>query len=128
VELAIVLPVLVTLVLAAVDFGRFAASYIAVINAARAGAGYAIMNGSTANTAAWQNAILATAQNEIAGQIGNAGAANLTVSPLPTATQDGRVAVTVNYPFTTLVNWQWTGLGIPSTITLFSTIEMRMIQ
>jgi Flp pilus assembly protein TadG len=36
VEFALILPLLVTLVLACVDFGQFAYNYIAVTNAARA--------------------------------------------------------------------------------------------
>src|SRR2546423_13511130 len=40
VELAVLLPVLTTIVLGCVDFGRFAYNYIAVTNAARAGAAY----------------------------------------------------------------------------------------
>ena len=38
VELALILPLLVLIVLGAVDFGRFANTYIAVTNACRAGA------------------------------------------------------------------------------------------
>jgi Flp pilus assembly protein TadG len=37
-ELAMILPLMLILVLGCVDFGRFAYSYIAVTNAARAGA------------------------------------------------------------------------------------------
>ena len=44
VELAIILPIFATLVLATVDFGRFAYNYIAVTNAARAGAAWVMMN------------------------------------------------------------------------------------
>jgi Flp pilus assembly protein TadG len=36
-ELAIILPLFITIVLSCVDFGRFAYTYIAVSNAARAG-------------------------------------------------------------------------------------------
>ena len=50
VELAMILPVLMTIVLGCVDFGRFAYNYIAVTNAARAGASYAIMNNYSPTT------------------------------------------------------------------------------
>ena len=136
VEFAILVPVLVTLVLGAIDFGRFAYNYIAVTNAARAGAAYAIMNPYNTNsptaTSAWQNAILQTARNELANQVGGTNAANLTINPLPAAIQDAnglnRVQVTAHYPFTTIINWQWTGLGIPNTMSLSSMVEMRMIR
>ena len=44
VEFALVLPVMVTLLLGTVDFGRFAYTQIAVTNAARAGAAFGSMN------------------------------------------------------------------------------------
>src|SRR5438034_6510408 len=50
VELAILLPVLVLIVLGCIDFGRFAYNYIAVTNAARAGAAYGMMNNYTSST------------------------------------------------------------------------------
>jgi len=135
-ELAIILPVLVTMVLGAVDFGRFAYNYIAVTNAARAGAAFAIMNPydtrSAAATSAWQAAILTSARTELSSQVGSGNATNLTISPAPTLSRDAnglnRVKITAQYPFTTIVNWQWSGLGIPQTLTLSSTIEMRMIR
>jgi Flp pilus assembly protein TadG len=137
-ELAIVLPLLATLVLGSVDFGRFAYYQIAVTNAARAGAGYAIMNpynvGSPSAGSTWQTNILSTAQAELSGQIGSANAAHLAISPAPAVTADANgdglnyVTVTATYPFTTIVNWQWTGLNIPHTLTLSSTIQMRMIR
>ena len=48
--------------------------------------------------------------------------ANLTV-PDPDVTQDPttglrRVQVTASYPFTTIVNWNWPGLRIPSSFTM----------
>src|SRR5262245_891306 len=80
-ELAIILPLLVTVVLAAVDFGRFASAYIALTNAARAGAAYGMMNNYTASTlAGWQAGITQAARDEISPQVGADNAANLTVA------------------------------------------------
>lgn len=65
-ELAIILPLLVLVTLLCVDFGRFLYTDIAVANAVRAGAAYAIMHPEdTAPTRAtfW-------ARQEMAGQIG----------------------------------------------------------
>src|SRR6266849_1197925 len=51
VEFAIILPVVMVLVLGCIDFGRFPHSYIAVTNAARAGAGFGSVNPYTTATA-----------------------------------------------------------------------------
>src|SRR5262245_36883730 len=102
--MAIILPLLVTIVLGCVDFGRFAYSYIALTNAARAGAAYAMMNNyssSTYNT--WVANITTAAKNEMTGQTGY-NSNNLTVStPTVTVESNGlrRVQLTVSYPFQT---------------------------
>ena len=44
VEFALILPLLVTIIFACIDLGRFAHTYIAVTNAARAGAGFGSSN------------------------------------------------------------------------------------
>jgi Flp pilus assembly protein TadG len=129
-EFALILPLLVTLVLAATDFGRFASAHIAVTNAARAGAAYGMVNNYTTSTlAAWQAGIVQAARDEISPQVGAVNAANLTVT-ITTSTDNGlqRVQVTASYPFTTVVNWQWTGLGLPSSLTLQQKVEMRLIR
>jgi Flp pilus assembly protein TadG len=128
-ELALLGPLLVTLVLAAVDVGRFAYFYIAVINAARAGASYAIMNNYSASTYGnWTAGITQAARDEISQQVGLANATNLTVTPLVTTDANGlkRVKVTASYPFSAVVNWQW--FGLPQSLTLTNNAEMRLIR
>src|SRR4051812_6299853 len=67
VEFAVVLPLLVTLVLGCVDFGRFASTHIAVTNAARAGAGYGCVNPWTSVTYGnWQAKVRQAAADEMA--------------------------------------------------------------
>src|SRR5262245_51604636 len=59
-ELAVILPLFITIVLGCVDFGRFAYTYIAVSNAARAAAAWEMMNppGSmTSPSTGWQNQV-----------------------------------------------------------------------
>src|SRR5690349_12217044 len=81
-ELALLLPLLATLVLAGVDLGRFAALYIALGNAARAGAQYGAMNNYTSSTqSTWQSNIQTAACNEIQGQYSGFGSSNVTVTP-----------------------------------------------
>ncbi len=130
-ELAVILPVLVTILLGCVDFGRFAYNYIAVTNAARAGAAYAMMNNYTTSTySTWVSNITAAAQAEMTGQAGY-NSANMTVAaPVVTVEASGlrRVQVTVSYPFQTVVNWSWVGLGIPSSLTLQGSTVVRLIR
>jgi Flp pilus assembly protein TadG len=131
-EFAIILPLLVTVVLACVDFGRFASAYILVTNAARAGAQYGVMNNFTSSTlTAWQNGV----RNAALAEVGSGSSSNLTVLT-PTTTTDTsasenglkRVQVTVQYNFRTVVPWNWSGLGLPSQVTLQQKVEMRMIR
>jgi len=131
-EFALIGPLLVTMVLATVDFGRFAYNYIAVTNAARAGASYAIMNNYTSTPlSTWKTNVTNAAKAEMTQQVGATNIGNLTVT-VPTPTQDAnglrRVQVTATYPFTTLINWQWTGLGLPHTLNMSRTVEMRLIR
>ena len=107
-ELSLILPGLLTLALLAVDYGRVATCYVAVTNAARAGAGYGSSNAYTSATqAAWQAATIQAATDEFATNPWY-NAANLTVST-PVVTQEGngywRVSVTATYSFQTLINW-----------------------
>src|SRR5262249_47484260 len=132
VELAILLPVLVTIVLGCVDLGRFAYNYIAVTNAARAGAGYAMMNNYTPSTLSnWTSGVQQAAKDEVTQQVGSSNVGNVTVTVTPTYPDTQglrRATVQVSYPFTTLVNWNWVGLGIPSSLTLRGQAEVRLIR
>jgi Flp pilus assembly protein TadG len=125
------LPLLVMIVLGCVDFGRFAYNHIALTNAARAGAGYAMMNNYSSSTqGTWVANITAAATAEMTGQTGY-NASSMTVSaPVDTVESTGlhRVQVTVSYPFQTLVNWNWVGFAIPNSITMQRTIVVRMIR
>jgi Flp pilus assembly protein TadG len=130
-EFALITPLLVTMVLGAVDFGRFAYNYIAVTNAARAGASYGMMNNYTASTqSAWTAGITQAAKDEMTQQVGsgNIGSLSVTVTTSQDANGLRRVQVTASYPFTTIVNWQWTGMGLPHTMSLSRKVEMRLIR
>jgi Flp pilus assembly protein TadG len=130
-ELAIILPLLVTIVLGCVDFGRFAYNYIALTNAARAAAEYAMMNNyspSTYNT--WVSNATTAAQQEMTGQIGYSSSSLTVSSPTVTTESSGlkRAQFTVSYPFQTVVNWSYLGLAIPNTTTMQRTIVIRLIR
>jgi Flp pilus assembly protein TadG len=131
-ELALLLPVLVLVVLGCVDFGRFAYNYIAVTNAARAGASYGAMNNYTASTySTWSAGITQTARDEMSQQVGSGNIGNLKVTvapPIIDANGLRRVRVTASYPFTTVVTWNLGGWGLPSPLTLQQQAEMRLIR
>ena len=126
VEFAIVLPLILTLTFAAVDFGRVMHAYLVVSNAARCGAEYGSMHGFTAySQASWQTQVLAAAATEMQNVPGYS-AANSQTTCTTTTDSDGlfQVTVTASYPFTTVVNWP----GIPSAVQLNHQVVMRQIR
>jgi hypothetical protein len=117
--------------LGCVDFGRFAYNYIAVTNAARAAAQYAMMNNyssSTYNT--WVSNLTTAAQQEMTGQNWYSSSGMTVSNPTVTVESTGlrRVQLTISHPFNTAVNWGWLGLGIPSSVTMQRTIVVRLIR
>ena len=127
IEFAIVLPLLVTIVLACVDFGRFAYTEINVTNAARVGAEFGSLHPYTTNTLPlWRADIRQLVENELKN-IRNYNTNLLTLpNPVVTTDSDGqrRVKVSVTYPFSTLVSWPF----VPSNVTIQRTTEMRIIR
>jgi Flp pilus assembly protein TadG len=125
-ELALVLPLLTIIVLGCVDFGRFAYTYIAVTNAARAGAAFGCMNTYTSTTLGlWQAGVRQAAVDEMTGQTGfTPGQLAVTIATTAEANDLWRVQVTAAYPFATLVTWP----GLPSTVTLRRTVVLRAIR
>ncbi|HEY2249896.1 MAG TPA: TadE family protein [Planctomycetaceae bacterium] len=125
VEFAIVLPVLVTILLGATDFGRFSYSAIAVANAARAGAAFGSMNSSSSSYSTWQAGI----ENAVTDELSNSSAfdaASVTVDVTTVTEGTGltRVSVQVTYPFTTIVSWSY----LPSSFNLQHTCVMRCLR
>jgi len=133
-ELAIILPLFVTILLGCVDFGRFAYTYIAVSNAARAGAAWAMLNqpaSYTSPAAAWQTSIQTAVSNEMSLQPGFQSGSLTVGTVTPVLNADGttyRFTVTVTYPFTTIVNWTVSGYGIPNSFNLTQQVTMRFIR
>lgn len=128
VEFAIILPLLTTIVLGCVDFGRFAHAYIAVANAARAGAGYASFRHVTAATrAGWE----VRTREAVAAEIGTALDTDTTLAKdiisVTVSIEDvdfERVHVEVSYPFTTLVPWPL----LPNNVNLTKEVGMRFVR
>jgi Flp pilus assembly protein TadG len=122
-ELAIILPVLILIILGCVDFGRFVYSYIAVTNAARAGAGFGSNNIYTVGTyTTWQNQVKQAVTNEM-GSISGYSSSNVTVTGVPNtgSTNPWRVEVTVPCTFQTVISWP----GIPTSMTVQQKVVMR---
>ena len=126
VEFAFVLPVLVTILIGATDFGRCYYSAIAVTNAARSGAAYASMNSSTASS---QSALLAGVTSAVTDELSQSSAIDtskvtVTISTTTEASGLTRTSVQVTYPFTTIVNWSY----IPSSFNLTQAVVLRGIR
>jgi Flp pilus assembly protein TadG len=124
-ELAVLLPVLGLIFFGCIDFGRFAYSYIALTNAARAGAGLGCVNPVTTSTYRnWQTKVKEDVATEMSGLPGfDASKLKVDVKPVPT-TNPERVEVKAIYPFKTLMSWP----GISQEINMSRTVVLRMIR
>jgi Flp pilus assembly protein TadG len=131
-EFAILLPVLLTIALLCVDFGRFAHHYIAVTNAARAGAGYGSSHAIAGSSdPVWAARVQQAVKDELGWDNWHADErAKLTIStPVVTrepATGNWRVEVQVSYAFATLVNWPFLP-GYNTPVILHRRVVMRGI-
>ena len=126
VEFALVLPILVTILLGATDFGRFSHSRIAIANAARCGAAYASTNPyDSSNSTAWTTGVTKAVTDELS-ESAAFDPAKLTVTVAPVAESGGlwRFSVQVAYPFETLVNWPL----LPASFDLKQSVVMRGIR
>ena len=128
-EMALILPVLMLIVLGAVDFGRFAHAHIAVTNAARAGAGYGIMNPYTTTTESlWQTNVRSAVLEEMSHVVANSSFSDSDVNVETGRTIEisgmQRINITVSFPFQTIVPWP----GIPNQVTMSRRIVMRVIR
>jgi Flp pilus assembly protein TadG len=124
-ELALILPLLITIVLGCIDFGRFSYTYISVTNAAREGAGFASMHPPPqTDPGPWITAITAAVLSELGTSF---DASKVTVAN-PNVSNDGsgvkRVRVEVSYPFEMIIPWPL----LPNSLTLTRAVEMRMIR
>jgi Flp pilus assembly protein TadG len=126
IEFAIVLPILMTILLGATDFGRVSHSTIAIANAARSGAAYASMNPFDSSTqSAWTTNVNQAVKDELS-QSTVFDTSKLIITVNNTVESGGlrRVSVQVTYPFKTIVNWP----SIPSSFNLQQTVVMRCIR
>jgi Flp pilus assembly protein TadG len=127
VEYAISLPLLVGIVFGCVDFGRCLYSYIAVTNAARAGAAVASVNSFTPETyPGWEQMVRDAVVAELEGIPGFDEAELQIPPPVVTVDEDRlrRFKLEVSYPFETLVDWPF----FPKQVRLRRSVEMPFIR
>jgi Flp pilus assembly protein TadG len=117
VELAILLPLLVFIFVAAVDFARVFYYDVIVINCARSGALYGCTDASHAADAAGIQSAAMVESPELAQKI--------TVTSTTGTDSAGNpfVSVTVSYPFSTISDFP----GIPGLVTVSRTVKMRVL-
>jgi Flp pilus assembly protein TadG len=122
-ELAVVMPLVLLLAFACVDFGRVVHAYVIVSNAARCGAEEGSMNYFTNYTrSSWETNVKEAVSDEMQGLHGFDSTKLQTT--ITTATDsDGlfRITLQATYPFQTIVNWP----GVPSQVTLSRSVVMR---
>lgn len=125
-EFVIVLPILLTVLLGATDFGRFSHSRIAVVNAARCGAAYASVNPYDSTTQAAWNAGVKKAVTDELSETAAFNPATLVVTTAVVSDSGGlkRFSVKVTYPFQMIVDWPL----LPATLDLQDTVVMRGIR
>jgi Flp pilus assembly protein TadG len=123
-ELTLCVTLLTTIALGALDFGRFAYTYIAVTNAARAGAFYGATNPYTSVTySTWQSKVQQAAADEM-GSISGFTQSSVTASAITESGSLWRASCTVPCTFTTTITWP----GIPHTTTLQRTVQIRAVR
>lgn len=125
-ELAILLPLLVVLALAAVDFGRFAYADIALGNAARVGAEVgAARRYDESTSAAWQARVSASIEEDFIAVGGlEPELLSVQIEVADDAYDLHRVTITATYPFSTVVAWP----TIPRPLPLERTVAIRRFR
>lgn len=125
-ELALALPLLMLLVLAASDFGRVFHAREVVSNAARSGASADACRGFTPLTrASWESYVREAAAEEMQNLASyNDGDMTCEVEVTGAETSYPRTAVTIQYQFQTLVAWP----GLPRTIDIQERVEIQRFR
>ncbi|MGV2338505.1 MAG UNVERIFIED_CONTAM: pilus assembly protein [Planctomycetaceae bacterium] len=125
IEFAIVLPVMAAVLAGTADYGRFAATSIAVCNASRAGAGYGCIHPWDSYTsAAFMTACRSKVEEEFSAVPGF-DPQQLQIQIFAEGTwPNNRVRVAVNYPFETVINWGF----LPSSVPVSRTTVLPMVR
>jgi Flp pilus assembly protein TadG len=125
-ELALMLPLLLTLALGATDFSRIIRDYIVVSNASCIGAEYGATHRFTSYTrSAWEAQLRAAIMAEMDVTPGfDPEKLQIDINVAPDDHDLVRITVDAEYPFTPIVNWP----ALPQTVQLWRRTSMREIQ
>jgi Flp pilus assembly protein TadG len=137
-ELALITPLLLSLLIGVIEFGRYAYYSILVANAARAGAQYGAQNVATAadtpgiiNAASNDGQNLAALTINAVQECGCTGSALSSPCPVTGATgcaSPGHPLVYVQVTVSATINSMFNYPGIPRSLPLTSTVTMRVGQ
>jgi Flp pilus assembly protein TadG len=127
-ELSLLLPILVTSAMLAMDYGRFATQLIAVNNAVRAGAYMGSFNPPDTNEILWDNAVRQAIIDELTANVWF-DPNQLTIADPQNIYEAGtrRVQVQASYPFQTVAGWTYLP-GYTNQRNLSHTAVMRAIR
>ncbi len=122
VELALTAPVLIILMLGAVDFGRVYFAQVSVTNAAQNGAAYASQSAAKAADLPG----IKSAATADTSELLNTSATNPTVTVVTGNDTQGRLYadVKVHYTFTTIFPWP----GMPNSFSVDRTVRARVAE
>ena len=124
VELAMIAPVLIILMLGAIDFGRVYFAYVSVTNGARTGADYAVANCDqtcdAGDLVGIRDAVVAETTELLDTSPTNPDVSVNTASWL--GPDHRHVDVTVSYTFTTIFPWP----GLPNSMNVERTMRARI--
>jgi Flp pilus assembly protein TadG len=122
-EFVMVLPVLMVIVVGAVDFSRIAHLENVLTNAARAGAACGATHGVTDYIRSdWEARIVQQTANEASHITGfDTALLNVDIETIPEADGSLRVQVSVEYPFDMIIHWP----GWPDQFVLRRSVSMR---
>lgn len=125
-EAAIVLPVLLTLAIGAVDFGRIFGLSVQLSNAVQAGAESGATHRPTSvNYNSWLTRVRTAVMDDLSDSTDfNTSQVSIAVDLLTDSQGNQQVYVTANYLFRTIVNWPL----VPNQVPLKSQVIMRQYR
>jgi Flp pilus assembly protein TadG len=126
VEMAIVLPLMLSLSMMTFDFGSTVSTYLVLSNAARAGADYGATHHVTAvSRSNWESKITNAIQTEMSNfKNFDSKLLQTVISTTTNADQSMQVVVDLRYKHNTIVPWP----GLPTQLSLHYRVEMRQYQ
>jgi Flp pilus assembly protein TadG len=126
VEMAVVLPMLLSLAMLTFDLGGIVSTYLVLSNAGRTGADHAATHRVVpASRSLWESRIKDAIQSEMASfKRFDPTQLQTTISTNANADQSTQVVVDLRYMHTTIVPWP----GFPTKLSLHYRVEMRQYQ